>query len=160
MRELVWLGHRISEKGIRPDMDRVSVLENWRTPTCLYESRAVHGLASYFRKFIRNFAIKTANIRHSLKSKVIAEHGFQWTQKCQEEFKNTPFYMDKGLKLPPSNQCMVFQWFLSLSHIWIHTHKSIVGNLVSSSECSLWRHALIVICPIIIDVFLESSLNQ
>lgn len=40
MREFVWLGHRISEKGIRPDMDRVSVRENWKTPSCLSESRA------------------------------------------------------------------------------------------------------------------------
>ena len=29
-----------------------------------------------------------AKIRHSLKSKVIAEHGFRWTKKCNDEFQN------------------------------------------------------------------------
>ena len=88
-RELVWLGHRISERGIRPDIDRVKTLNDWPTPKNTSEVKAIHGLASYFRKFIRNFAARTANIRGLMKTKnQDPKDKFNWTKECQDEFKD------------------------------------------------------------------------
>ena len=81
-RELKWLGHTVSEKGIRPDQDRVQTLENWPPPKNLGEVRAVHGLLSYFRKFIRNFAARSQHIRAQLKKEGLVD----WDINCQKEF--------------------------------------------------------------------------
>ena len=86
-RELVWLGHRISERGIRPDEDRVQTLKDWPEPTNASEVKAIHGLASYFRKFIREFAAKTCHMRELMKTKNNAKV-FAWSKECKEEFKN------------------------------------------------------------------------
>ena len=84
LRCLKWLGHTVSEKGIQPDKDRVAVLDNWPEPKTLGEIRAVHGLLSYFRKFIRNFAARSQYIRGLLK----AEGVIHWTVECQKEFED------------------------------------------------------------------------
>jgi hypothetical protein len=84
LRRLKWLGHTVSEKGIQPDKDRVAVLDNWPEPKTLGEIRAVHGLLSYFRKFIRNFAARSQHIRGLLK----AEGVIKWTAECQREFED------------------------------------------------------------------------
>ena len=84
LRCLKWLGHTVSEKGIQPNKDRVAVLDNWPEPKTLGEIRAVHGLLSYFRKFIRNFAARSQHIQSLLK----AEGVIHWTAECQREFED------------------------------------------------------------------------
>ena len=85
-RELTWLGHRISERGIRPDQDRVQTLIDWPEPTNASEVKAIHGLASYFRKFIREFSAKTCNMRELMKTKN-NHKTFAWTAAHKAEFK-------------------------------------------------------------------------
>ena len=39
-------------------------------------------MAGYYRKFIKDFAKRTVNMRRLMKDGVV----FQWTQECQDEF--------------------------------------------------------------------------
>ena len=52
-----FLGHLVSADGIEPQPDKVEKIENWPVPHCLTKLRAFIGLASYYRRFIKQFAI-------------------------------------------------------------------------------------------------------
>lgn len=92
--EIAWLGHVISEKGIKPDPGLTSTITNWKSPENLREIRALHGLINYFRKFLRLFAARTVNIRgllqqHSTDGKKNASKiPVRWTPQCQAELKD------------------------------------------------------------------------
>ena len=51
-----FFGHLISADGIEPQPDKLDAIRNWPTPHCLRDVRAFYGLASYYRKFVKDFA--------------------------------------------------------------------------------------------------------
>ena len=55
-RSVTFLGHMVSEKGIVPDPSNVDKVQNYPTPRSVAEVRGFLGLASYYRKFIPDFA--------------------------------------------------------------------------------------------------------
>ena len=55
-RSVKFLGHLVTTKGVSPDPDKVRALLNMPTPTDVSSLRAYLGLASYYRRFIRNMS--------------------------------------------------------------------------------------------------------
>ncbi len=53
--EVAYLGH-IDPEGVKVDPRKTAAVYNWPRPTCLTELRSFLGLATYFHKFIRDFA--------------------------------------------------------------------------------------------------------
>jgi len=51
-----FLGHMVSAVGIQPQPDKLAAIRVWPTPHCLRDVRAFYGLASYYRKFVKDFA--------------------------------------------------------------------------------------------------------
>jgi hypothetical protein len=50
--EIRFLGHIVNSEGIRPDLKKVEVVQNWPVPKNVHEVRSFLGLANYFCKFI------------------------------------------------------------------------------------------------------------
>ena len=67
--ELIYLGFFISENDLRMDPDKVEVIKNWPSPKNIFEVRIFHGLASFYRKFIRNFSGISAVMMDTVKKR-------------------------------------------------------------------------------------------
>ena len=82
-KEVTFLGHVISEKGIATDPSKIAAVKQWPVPSNVTELRSFIGLCSYYRRYIKDFS-KIAKCLHSLTEK---GKSFIWTKQCQEAFE-------------------------------------------------------------------------
>ena len=96
-----FLGHHISADGIQTMPDKVTAIQNAALPKTQKDLRAFLGLASYYRRFVKNFA-KIAKPLHDLvgalnsttnhvagsKGKKPVPIGEHWSQDCDEAFSS------------------------------------------------------------------------
>ena len=99
-KEVRYLGHVISQDGIKTDPDKTKAIQNWKVPTNEKELRSYLGLCSYYRKFVPGFS-KIAAPLHLLITKSDGKKGkskqlkllnakeFQekWDEKCFQSFE-------------------------------------------------------------------------
>ncbi|WVZ81135.1 LOW QUALITY PROTEIN: hypothetical protein U9M48_028551 [Paspalum notatum var. saurae] len=81
LKEVSFLGHILSEKGVAVDPKQESVL-NWKQPESVTEIRSFLGLAGYYRRFIKDFS-KTAKPMTSLTKK---NAKYTWSPNREEAF--------------------------------------------------------------------------
>ena len=82
-KEVLYLGHVVSEDGIVPDSTKTDKVSNWPTPSCVPQLKAFLGLANYYCHFIQNFS-ELAKPLHELTGK---DKIFQWTEQCDRAFQ-------------------------------------------------------------------------
>ena len=83
-RETEFLGHVISGEGVKVNPEKIAAIRDWPVPECVTELRSFLGTASYYRKFIPQFATIAAPL-HELTG---AGQPFLWTEACQEAFEH------------------------------------------------------------------------
>ena len=81
--ETTYLGHVISTEGIKPDPAKTRQVENYPHPTDATKVRQFVGLASFYRRFIPNFATVAAPLHYLTKKNVV----FCWTPECEDAFQ-------------------------------------------------------------------------
>jgi hypothetical protein len=81
--ELIHLGFVILENELRMDLDKVEVIKNWPSPRNIFEVRSFHGLASFYRKFIRNFSGISATMMDIVKKR---HKYFHWIVEAEKSF--------------------------------------------------------------------------
>jgi hypothetical protein len=84
IKEVPFLGHVVSSKGIMVDPRKVKEVLDWKPPTTMSEVRSFLGLAGYYRRFIPNFSKITKPITELLKK----ENKYVWSDACDEAFKH------------------------------------------------------------------------
>lgn len=82
--ELVFLGHIVGEKGIRPNPKTIEKVKNFPRPKTITEIRSFLGLASYYRKFIQNFS----QIASPMNKLVKKHEPYIWTEEQERAFQN------------------------------------------------------------------------
>lgn len=81
-RETSFLGHVVSAAGVSTDPAKIAAVRDWPVPHNIGELRSFLGLASYYRRFVKDFAA-IASPLHRLTQK---GQVFQWGEDCAAAF--------------------------------------------------------------------------
>jgi hypothetical protein len=99
MTKVDFLGHRIIQEGLKMDDHKVKAIVDWEPPKSVPALKSFLGLASYYRKFIKNFAKIAAPLTNLLKKSVVT---YEWDEACDKTFETLKGILVKALvlKLP------------------------------------------------------------
>jgi len=81
-KEVKYLGHVVSEKGIATDPDKVKIVKEYPTPAKVSEVRSFLGFVGYYRKYIKDFC----RIAEPLTNLTRKDVPFVWDRRCQQAF--------------------------------------------------------------------------
>ncbi|PKU62072.1 RNA-directed DNA polymerase [Dendrobium catenatum] len=76
-----FLGYIISAEGVLVDPAKVKAIIDWPTPQSFFDIRSFHGLANFYRRFIKGFSVLAAPLTDCLKAKQ-----FVWTESQNDSF--------------------------------------------------------------------------
>lgn len=82
--ETVYLGFFILDDGLKMDFEKVKEILEWPTPKNVSEVRSFHGLASFYRKFIKNFSIFCNAMTETMRGD---KKEFKWTDGANQSFE-------------------------------------------------------------------------
>ena len=84
-KELVYLGFVVSKGNLKMDPSKVEAILDWPTPRTGTEVRSFHGLAQFYRKFVRKFSGIFAPILDTIKGGLKTK--FKWTEAAEKAFQ-------------------------------------------------------------------------
>lgn len=82
-KQVLYLGHIVSDAGISTDPDKIKAKALWTSPTNLTELRSSIGLISYYRRFVPKFA----TIASPLHKFTNENQPFIWNEECEHTFQ-------------------------------------------------------------------------
>jgi hypothetical protein len=91
-----FLGHRITQEGLKMDDHKVKAILDWEPPKSVPALKSFLGLASYYRKFIKNFVKMVAPLTNLLKK---CAETYEWDRACDEAFETLKGILVKALVL-------------------------------------------------------------
>ena len=81
-REVGYLGHLVSEKGVAPNPEKIQDVLDWPKPRDVKEVRQFLGLTGYYRRFVKGYA----NIALPLIELTKKGVPFEWSEACELAF--------------------------------------------------------------------------
>ena len=82
--EVKFLGHIISQDGLKVDPDKINTVKQWQAPKDKSSIRSLLGFGNYFRKFIYHYSDMVLPLTELTQAKVPTT----WTPSCQQAFNN------------------------------------------------------------------------
>ena len=101
-----FLGHVISQHGVQPQPEKIKAIRDWPRPKCIRDVRGFYGLASYYRRFVKNFA----DIAEPLTKLTRKNKKFEWTDDSQTAFDKLKRAVEEATTLSfpyPNIPCIV-----------------------------------------------------
>ena len=81
----MYLGFVISKEGSKMDQEKVKAIMEWPSPKNVFEVRSFHGLASFYRKFIRDFSYINEPMIETIRRN---NQPFIWTKEAEGVFRH------------------------------------------------------------------------
>jgi hypothetical protein len=82
-KEVNYLGHLITDEGVKPDPQKVECVQNFPVPQNVKNIKSFLGLLGYYRKFIPNYAEIAKPLTVLLKKDV----PYKWSDLCRQAFE-------------------------------------------------------------------------
>ncbi|KAL7593504.1 hypothetical protein Lser_V15G33880 [Lactuca serriola] len=88
----------VSSQGVAVDEEKVKAIQDWPTPKTISEVRSFHGLASFYRRFVKHFSTLASPLTEIIKKNV----GFKWGKEQEHAFQQLKFHLTHAplLSLP------------------------------------------------------------
>ncbi|GBG60257.1 hypothetical protein CBR_g4210 [Chara braunii] len=81
---VLYLGHEISAKELKPDDAKVASIRYWSRPQSVTEMRSFLGMTGYYRTFVKNYSIVAAPLTDLTR----LDTPWEWTDECKAAFRH------------------------------------------------------------------------
>jgi hypothetical protein len=78
-----FLGYIISSKGVKVNDEKIEAIQDWPKPASIADVRSFHGLASFYRQFVKDFSSIVAPMTECSKK----GNEFRWSEDAENAFE-------------------------------------------------------------------------
>ena len=136
LKEVSFLGHIVSAKGIRVDPVKIEVVMNWKPPRNVAEVRSFLGLACYYRRFVQGFSVIASSLTRLLQKGA----KFEWDDKCQSSFERLKEILVEALVLIQPTSSRDYTMYSDASRIGLGCVLMKDGKVVAYASRQLKPH--------------------
>lgn len=83
-KEVAFLGHVITDEGVKPNPDKIDAIQNWPIPKTEKQIKEFLGTIGYYRKFIQDFSKITKPLTQCLRKGEQVEHTPQFIKSFEQ----------------------------------------------------------------------------
>ena len=87
-REMQYLGHLITQDGVKPDPALIKSVSNFPQPRKIKDVQSFLGLTGYYRRFIKNYAKIAEPLLKQLRVSQKGNHRLEWSNECTHAFQS------------------------------------------------------------------------
>ena len=95
---VTYLGHVVSQSGVRTDPDKIRALASWPEPKKIKELRSFLGFTGYYRRFIKDYA-RIARIVKPLNDLLVGQPTYQSPDQKKKKKKSIPWQWKEAQQL-------------------------------------------------------------
>jgi hypothetical protein len=136
LKEVSFLGHVTSAKGIAVDPSKVQEVLDWKSLKAITQIRSFLGLVGYYRRFIPNFS----NIAKLMTKLLEKDVKFKWSQGCEEAFLTLKKLLTTSPILAQPNIEKFFNVYCDASCTGIGGVLMQDGRAITYASCQLRHH--------------------
>ncbi|WVZ97998.1 hypothetical protein U9M48_043491 [Paspalum notatum var. saurae] len=136
LKEVAFLGHILSAKGVAVDPSKVEDVLNWKQPQTVTEIRSFLGLAGYSRRFIKDLS----RISKPMTALTQKNAKFAWSQKCEEAFGMLKKLLTSAPVLAQPDITKPFDVYCDASGSGLGCVLMQVGKVIAYASSQLRKH--------------------